>query len=451
MRATRGLSGFLSEIRPEFVEVVSDPRSVDFEAAREIKKWEGTKIVSMEDVRLRDGSAADLKVVGGVAASRKFLAEALRVEERLLWRKMAEAVRKRLDPKTVDWEWEIEVGGDEVDLRRIPILRHYVGEPGPYMTSSIVVARDEDGSHSASFHRMLLVGRRELVLRAVEGRRLHRMISRAGREGRPLEVSVAIGVRPEIMVAAATPKEDGDKLGIAGGLAGSPVEVTPCDTVDADAVVDADLVLEGRIFPDRLAEEGPFYEIMGKDIVRKQPVLEVSEIRYERGGCYHAILPAGREHSLLMGLPVEPLIWEAASKFAEVRGVAMTPAGGGWVEVAISIEKEDEGQPLSVALAAMYAHKSLKRVIIVDSDVNVADYGEVMSAVVQRADPASDYHVIRGLMGSTLDHSNVRVMRVDGRKALVELPRSKLVIDATVKGPRDLFERPIIPDGAGED
>ena len=80
-----------------------------------------------------------------------------------------------------------------------------------------------------------------------------------------------------------------------------------------------------------------------------------------------------------------------------------------------------------------------------DSDVNVYDYLEVMKAVVQRADPARDYHVLRGAMGSTLDHSNLRYEVIGGERVLVEGPRSKLVIDATIKGPRELFEKPVIP------
>ena len=422
---------------------IGDPLSVDYEVARVLREEEGRRAVLAERPRLRDSSISEFRVVGGIAASRDFLGLALGVEGRRVGREILRAVEERVDPRIVDKSpWDLVV--EKPDLRRLPVLRHYSGEPGPYMTGSIVIARDEEGRYSASFHRMLLVGRRRLTLRAVEGRKLHRLIAESEAAGEPLRVSVVFAPEVPVILAAATPEEAFDKLSIAGGLKGSPVELAPCG--DAEAPVTSEIVLEGEILPGEREKEGPFYEILGKDVVRMQPVLEVRGLRaLERGALYHAILPGGLEHSLLMGLPVEPLIERYASKFARVTGVAMSPAGGGWVEAVIGIEKEADDQPLTVALAAIYAHKSLKRVIVVDSDVDVYNYLEVMRAVVQRADPARDYHVLRGAMSSTLDHSNMRYELIDGKKVLVEGPRSKLVIDATIKGPKELFEKPIIP------
>jgi 3-polyprenyl-4-hydroxybenzoate decarboxylase len=68
-----------------------------------------------------------------------------------------------------------------------------------------------------------------------------------------------------------------------------------------------------------------------------------------------------------------------------------------------------------------------------------------MKAVVQRADPSKDYKVIEDIWGSSLDHSNIRFLEVKGEKLPIRFPQSKIIIDATIKGPKELFERPEIP------
>ncbi|MDK2384328.1 MAG: UbiD family decarboxylase, partial [Candidatus Korarchaeota archaeon] len=107
--------------------------------------------------------------------------------------------------------------------------------------------------------------------------------------------------------------------------------------------------------------------------------------------------------------------------------------------------KSSSDQPALAGLMAISAHKSLKRVIIVDDDVDVLDYVEVMRAVLQRAHIPDDFKVISGIKGSSLDHSNLREIELDGKKRLIKLPQGKMIIDATVKGPKELTERPRNP------
>jgi len=426
----------------DLLRVFGDRLSVDFEIAKRLASVEGRSAAMFTSPVLRSGEISRFRVAGGVASSREQMGRIAGADPRGLWRVLRSAVRSGIPPSrgnTQEWDLSIE----PVDLGRLPILRHYAGEVGPYITAGIVIARDERaGIYSASYHRMTPISRDRVVFRAVEGRKLHRMIAEAEAEGRPLDVSVAIGVGPGLMLAGAIPAEDRDKLSIAGAIEGRPVRLTPCESVDADAPAEAEIVLEGRILPGERADEGPFYEILGKDIVRRQPVMEIRSIKLRSDAIYQSILPGGREHELLMGLPVEPILWEAASRHARVTGVSMTPAGGMWIEAAVAIEREYEGQAVQVALAMMAAHKSLKRVIVVDSDVDVYDYEQLMRAVVQRTYPPRDFIVIGNVLGSSLDHSNVQLVEVDGELRRVRLPYAKMIIDATVKGPREPYERP---------
>ena len=424
------------------IEIVEDPVSVEYEAASYLIKYDGKKALLFKKPVLTDGRESIFRIFGGFATSRDVLAASMGLKSvNELKKRIRESLRglgKGLVESPPEWRRA------KLSLRDLPILKHYTGEPGPYMTASIVIFRDE-GKFSSSYHRMLPISENKLVLRAVEGRKLSRTIEKFSKHGRDLEVAVSIGNPVEVLVASAVPAEDRDKLSLASGISGESLEISKCEDLDAWAPSKAELVICGRIKPGELAPEGPFYEILGKDIVRMQPVLTVDSIYIREDPIYQALLPAGMEHQLLMGLPVEPLIEERVSEVAEVVDVAMTPAGAGWVEAAISIRKTHDDQPVLAGLMAISAHKSLKRVIIVDDDVDVTNYIELMRAVVQRAHIPDDYKIISGVRGSSLDHSNLREVYLDGERRILRLPQGKMIIDATVKGPRELTEIPRNP------
>ncbi len=424
------------------LEVVEKAASTEYEIAAYLMRFDGRKSVLFRNPLIEGRTPSRFPVIGGIATSRKTLTAVLGLSDpKEIRAKIRYALKNIIRPKEAEPSWrKVKVG-----LKDLPILKHYVGELGPYMTASIVIFRDKDGLFSSSYHRMTPISENKLVLRAVEGRKLARTIEYFGREGRPLPVAVSIGSPMEVMIASAVPAESIDKLGIAGGIANSPVYISKCEQVDSWAPSDSEIVLCGEIIPGERAPEGPFYEILGKDIQRMQPILKVHEVYVREGAYYQAILPASREHEILMGLPVEPLIEDRVSEVADVVDVAMTPGGGGWIEAAISIRKNSDDQPVLAGLMAISAHKSLKRVIIVDEDVNVSNYIEVMKAVLQRAHIPDDYKMISGVKGSSLDHSNLREVLVDGKKRIVRLPQGKMIIDATGKGKRELFERPKNP------
>jgi 2,5-furandicarboxylate decarboxylase 1 len=144
------------------------------------------------------------------------------------------------------------------------------------------------------------------------------------------------------------------------------------------------------------------------------------------------------EHLILMGLPHEALIWDAVSKVVpKVFAVHLSRGGSGWLHVAISIEKQTEGDGKNALLAAFAAHPSLKHAVVVDSDINVFDASEVEWAVATRFQASEDLFVMENVRGSTLDPSS------DQEKVLT----SKVGFDATrpFSKPKEKFERARIP------
>ncbi len=424
------------------LEIINDPLSVKYEIAAYLKRLDKHKAALFKKPLLVDGGYSIFQIAGGVATSKETLSTSLGLtNEKELREKVMTALKNPVKWRESEPKWN----KTHLAIKNLPILKHYIGEPKPYMTSSIVIFRDDKDNFSSSYHRMMPISNNRLVLRAVEGRKLSRTIKEYEEENVELPVAVSIGSPVEVMIASAVPAENIDKVKMAGGISGFPVEMSHCDKIDAWAPSSSEIVLCGRILPGMRAPEGPFYEILGKDIERMQPVLEVNEIYARENAIYQAILPASSEHEILMGLPVEPLIEDRVSEVAEVIDVSMTPGGAGWIEAAISIKKTEQDQPTLAGLMAISAHKSLKRVIIVDEDVDVSNYEEVLRAVLQRANIPDDYKIVSGIRGSSLDHSNLREIYLDNESHIIKLPQGKMIIDATKKGSKELIEKPKNP------
>jgi len=426
------LRGFMRLLRDDgCLEEFSTPVSTKYEIPLMLKNHDGRKAVLFTSVK-----SYEMQIVGGVCCRREFVAKGLQTSPEAVLEKIIHSIKNPVKPKVFSDGVCQEIEAEDVDLiHDLPILTHYEKDGGPYITSGIVLAKEpESGRMNASYHRMMVTGKKRLVARLVEGRDLHRFYSQSESKGKPLEAAVVLGAPVELLVSAATSPGQMCEIDVAGGLAGSPLELVSCKTVDVAVPRHAEIVLEGSFLLER-AKEGPFVDITGSyDIIRDQPVFEVSMLTKREDAFYQALLPGGAEHKLLQGLPREAKILDAVRAVSKVSDVSLSTAGSNWLDAVIAIRKTHPNEPYLTGMAALTAHYSLKRVIIVDDDVDVRDTLAVETAVVERAHPAEDYFTIRNVKGSTLDMS---VLREKGEK----LKPAKLIIDATIKGERMFFER----------
>ncbi|MEM2974386.1 MAG: UbiD family decarboxylase, partial [Candidatus Micrarchaeia archaeon] len=177
-----------------------------------------------------------------------------------------------------------------------------------------------------------------------------------------------------------------------------------CKTVDIEIPADSELVLEGRITKETHAE-GPFVDLTETyDIVREQPVLEVKKITHKKDPIYHALLPGGLEHKMLMGMPREPTIFHEVSKVVECKDVYVNPGGCSWLHGIVQIKKKKEDDGMKAIEAAFKGHTSMKHVVIVDDDINIYDPLSVEWAIATRFQ-AKTRMIIRQEAGSSLDPS----------------------------------------------
>jgi UbiD family decarboxylase len=308
----------------------------------------------------------------------------------------------------------------EPDLGLLPILTHYPGDQGPYITSGVVFAR-RGAVENLSFHRLSRIDADRFVGRLVEKRDLHTLYLEARDHGEDLPVSIGIGNRSGVLVAAATTVERGIfELGIAAALEHG-IQVSAAQTNPTRYPADTEIVLEARILHDERAREGPFVDLTNTyDGVRDQPVFVVDRILMRPGAIYHALLPGGREHRILMGAPRTPTIYRALQAAGiEVHNVYLTEGGSGWLDAVVAIHKRSEQDPALAVEAALRGHRSLKKITIVDSDVDITNADEVNYAVTMYWEAGKET-VMKGVRGSSLDP----MATPDGTG-------SKLALDAT--------------------
>lgn len=242
------------------------------------------------------------------------------------------------------------------------------------------------------------------------------------------------------MLAASSPARFRvSEFDIANALLGNNLRLTKCDNVDAYAPTDAEIILEGAISTKKEVTEGPLVDITGTyDAQRSQPIIELKGMLHRKDFIYQALLPSGREHKLLMGLPRENIVWEAVGKTVPlVKAVNLSAGGCGWLHVIMSIEKQVDGDAKNALMAAFSAHPSPKHAVVVYTDVDVYNLEEVEWAIATRFQADVDLVIIPHVRGSTLDPSADQITGLT----------TKVCIDATrpLSKPLEKFGRAKIP------
>ena len=393
------LRGFLREIDDETVRI-KEPLSSRYEIAAALHRWDGDKAVLVEEVK-----ETGTRLVGGVCGSRTRIMRGLGIKAEDFYPAVLQATKNPVKCEVGDGPVKEVV--EEGSLRDIPVLTHFEGDPGPYITAGIVYTRSPDGEHeNVSFHRLLVLDDRRMAIRIVP-RHLYRLTQMARKAGRSsLDVSVSIGLHPAVMLAGALTAPFGvSEFDVANNFLGGSLKLTECEHVDALAPADAELVLEGRLRLDEQAMEGPFVDLSGTfDVQRQQPVIELAGVMRREDFIYQGILPAGAEHRLMMGMPQEPHIWEYVKGVVpNVWGVNLTVGGMGWLHCVVSFEKVRDGDPKNVLMAIFAAHPSLKHAVVVDSDIDPYDMGQVEWAIATRFRGDEDLLVVPGVRVSSLD------------------------------------------------
>jgi UbiD family decarboxylase len=365
-------------------------------------------------------------VVTNLFGSRARYAAALGVPERELIEHLAKREDQIIEPVMRDTGpiHDVVLTGEDADLGKLPILKHFTEDAGRYITSAIVIGKDPvSGVRNASFHRMEVKGPRALGTSLHSRRHLWSHVNKNEELGQDTPIAIVVGAHPLFTFgglwkgAIAT-----DELAIVGGLMGAPLEITKCRTVPIEVPAHAEIVIEGRIISKKRAPEGPFAEFTGYASERStQHVVEVSAITHRKNAVYQDITPGiSDEHTGMLAVPQEArLLRTLRQQYPNVTAVAYPKSGTCRFHAYIALRNAAPGQARNAAAAALGDDLSLKLAIVVDDDVDVYDDSDVLWALATRMQADEDIDVLRNAMGAILDPSNR-----DGMTA-------KVVIDAT--------------------
>ncbi|MDZ7850885.1 MAG: UbiD family decarboxylase [Halodesulfurarchaeum sp.] len=366
----------------------------------------------------------DVSAVTNVVSSRDRIAESLEIDPGTIIGALTQATtdpRPLAAPTAPRFE---HVADSPNVAEYVPIPTYYAEHERQYVASGIVIARDPDTDvHNLSFHRLMYDGGSEFVMRLVE-RHLHDIRERT--DG-PLDVAIVVGVHPAVELAAATSgSPDMSELEVANALLDGDLKTTTVNGITVPA--EAEWVMTGRIL-DETRAEGPFVDLSETwDTIRQQPVVEISALHLRPDPIIRVVVPGRREHAHLMGLPQEPRIHRIVQNTVPtVQEVVLTPGGCSWLHGVVSIEKRTEGDAKNAGMAALAAHPSMKRAVVVDHDINPADPDAVEWAIATRVQPDRDITTIENTKGSSLDPSQ------DFETGTL----TKWIVDATIPENRD--------------
>ena len=419
----RSFLDLIKRTRPADFQIVSRPVDPAYEITALVAKLEkeGRRrpVLLFENVK-----GTSFPVLTNLHASRSRLAAAINAAPDQMLPTYLRAMERPVAPRVVQTGPVKEVvrRGRDVDLGALPPIVHHERDAGPYVTAAISFAKDPaSGTWNCAYNRLMIQGRDRSSIHLTLGKHLWEFYKIAEARGEPLPVAFAIGVHPAIALGAlAIGSIDEDERAIMGALLGEPLELVKCETSDVLVPAHAELVLEGEILPEARVAEGPFGEFTGYSLgERQREIVHYTAMTHRRDAMFQDITVAHLDHMLLSTIPMEANLFRAVRAMVpSVRAVRVP----GPFTCYVSIEQRLVGQAKNAILAVFGADLYMKRVVVVDHDVDVFDDRQVNWALATRCQPDRDITIITNARGSDLDPST----REDGYTA-------KWGVDATAK------------------
>jgi 4-hydroxy-3-polyprenylbenzoate decarboxylase len=324
------------------------------------------------------------------------------------------------------------VKDEELDLNQIPMIRPYPGDAGKIITLGLVITKDcETGIPNVGVYRLQLQSKNTMTVHWLSVRGGARHLRKAAERGKKLEVAIALGVDPLIIMAAATPiPVDLSEWLFAGLYGGSGVNLAKCKTVDLEVPADSEFVLEGTITPGEMLPDGPFGDHMGYyGGVEDSPLVRFHCMTHRKDPIYLTTF-SGRppKEEAMMAIALNriytPILRQQVS---EIVDFFLPMEALSYKAAIISIDKAYPGQARRAALAfwsALPQFTYTKFVIVVDKNINIRDPRQVVWAITSKVDPVRDVFILPETPFDTLDFASEKI-GLGGRMG----------IDATTKIP----------------
>ncbi len=311
---------------------------------------------------------------------------------------------------------EIIHSGDEIDLNDYPIQTCWPEDAAPLITWPLVITKGPNKDRqNLGIYRQQVIGKNKVIMRwlAHRGGALDFKEWQEKYPDRPYPVSVALGADPATILAAVTPVPDSlSEYAFAGLLRGSKTEVADCICNDLQVPASAEIVLEGFIYPGETAPEGPYGDHTGYyNEVDEFPVFTIERITQRQAPIYHSTY-TGRppDEPAILGVALNEVFVPILQKqFPEIVDFYLPPEGCSYRMAVISMKKQYAGHAKRVMLGTWsYLRQFMytKFVIVVDEDVDVRNWQDVIWAMTTRMDPARDTTILENTPIDYLDFAS---------------------------------------------
>ncbi len=306
--------------------------------------------------------------------------------------------------------------GDEIDLGDYPIQTCWPEDAAPLITWPLVITKGPNKERqNLGIYRMQVIGKNKVIMRwlAHRGGALDFKEFQAAQPGQPFPVSVALGADPATILAAVTPVPDSlSEYAFAGLLRGSKTEVAKSLINDLQVPASAEIVLEGFIYPGEFAPEGPYGDHTGYyNEVADFPVFTIERITQRQAPIYHSTY-TGRppDEPAILGVALNEVFVPILQKqFPEIVDFYLPPEGCSYRMAVISMKKQYAGHAKRVMLGTWSFLRQFmytKFVIVVDDDVDVRNWQDVIWAMTTRMDPARDLTILENTPIDYLDFAS---------------------------------------------
>ena len=295
---------------------------------------------------------------------------------------------------------EIVIDEKDVDLSMLPIQTCWPGDVTPLVTWPLVITKGpEKERQNLGIYRMQLIGPNKLIMRWLShrGGALDFQDWKTKHPLKPFPVSIALGADPATILATVTPIPDTlSEYAFAGLLRGSKTDVIKSYTNDLQVPASAEIILEGHIETNELAEEGPFGDHTGYyNEIEKFPVFTVKQITHRKNPIYHSTY-TGRppDEPAMLGVALNEVFVPLLQKqFPEIQDFYLPPEGCSYRMAIVSMKKKYPGHAKRVMMGIwsfLQQFMYTKFILVVDDDVNIRNWQDVIWAITTRMDPIRD-------------------------------------------------------------
>ena len=315
----------------------------------------------------------------------------------------------------------------EPRLDRLPILKCWPEDGGRFFTLPLVMSQDpETGAGNMGMYRMQMYDERTtgMHMQIQKGGGFH--YQKAEKMGKPLEMAVAVGGDPSLILAAIMPLPEGlDEVAFSGIVRGQRTPMTKAKTIDMKVPAHAEFIFEGVLRPRVRRLEGPFGDHFGHySDAADHPVFEITRMTHRKNAIYPATV-VGRppQEDRYLGDAAQLALTPLVSLIRrEVKDMWAYYEAGFHNLLVVSVDPRYQREAIKTALGLLGdGQLSLtKNLVLVGPDVNPRDCSQVMQAIRRNFDPEQDFHLIARTAADTLDFTGEGLHK-----------GSKMILDAT--------------------